>query len=223
MAVNASERYRIARDNAWQWRRELSWVKKVTVALGMACLIGLLAQARISLPWTPVPITGQTFAVLLAAVLLGRWWGGVSLAIYIGLGIAGVPWFNGWTGGIDRIAGPTGGYLIGFILAALFLGYFVDKYVKARSFRSLLGLMLFADFVLVFGPGLIQLHLWSNLAGQGTIGFYQLLTMGLLPFIAGDVVKVVAAAGAAWSLLPKEESRGAMSHPMMSAQEDISK
>ncbi len=207
MAVNALERYRIARDNAWQWRLELGWVKKLSVALGMACLIGLLAQARIPLPWTPVPITGQTFAVLLAAVLLGRWWGGVSLAIYIGLGIAGVPWFNGWTGGIARIAGPTGGYLIGFILAALFLGYFVDKYVKVRSFRSLLGLMLFADFVLVFGPGLIQLHLWSNLAGQGTIGFYQLLTMGLLPFIAGDVVKVVAAAGAAWALLPKEESR----------------
>jgi biotin transport system substrate-specific component len=207
VAVDALERYRIARDNAWQWRRELGWVKKLSMALGMACLIGLLAQARIPLPWTPVPITGQTFAVLLAAVLLGRWWGGVSLAIYIGLGIAGVPWFNGWTGGIARIAGPTGGYLIGFILAALFLGYFVDKYVKARSFRSLLGLMLFADFVLVFGPGLIQLHLWLNLAGQGAIGFYQLLTMGLLPFIAGDVVKVVAAAGAAWALLPKEESR----------------
>ena len=207
MAVNALERYRIARDNAWQWRRELGWVKKLSMALGMACLIGLLAQARIPLPWTPVPITGQTFAVLLAAVLLGGWWGGVSLAIYIGLGIAGVPWFNGLTGGIARIAGPTGGYLIGFILAALFLGYFVDKYVKVKSFRSLLGLMLFADFVLVFGPGLIQLHLWSNLAGQGTIGFYQLLTMGLLPFIAGDVMKVVVAAGAAWALLPKEESR----------------
>jgi len=207
MAVNALERYRISRDNAWQWQRELGWVKKLSLALGMACLIGLLAQARIPLPWTPVPITGQTFAVLLAAVLLGSWWGGASVAIYIGLGIAGVPWFNGWAGGIAIIAGPTGGYLIGFILAALFLGYLVDKYAKARSFRSLLGLMLFADFVLVFGPGLIQLHLWSNLAGQGTIGFYQLLTMGLLPFIAGDVVKVVAAAGAAWALSPKEESR----------------
>ena len=207
MAVNTLERYRIARDNAWHWRLELGWVKKLSVALGMACLIGLLAQARIPLPWTPVPITGQTFAVLLAAVLLGRWWGGASIAIYLGLGIAGVPWFNGWTGGIASIAGPTGGYLVGFIMAALFLGYFVDKYVKARSFRSLLGLMLFADFVLVFGPGLIQLQLWSNLAGQGTIGFYQLLIMGLLPFIAGDVVKVVAAAGAAWALLPKEESR----------------
>ncbi len=207
MAVNSLEKYRMARENAWQWRRELGWVKKLSLSLGMACLVGLLAQVRMLLPWTPVPITGQTFAVLLAAVLLGEWWGGVSLIIYTGLGIVGVPWFNGLTGGIAAIAGPTGGYLIGFILAALFLGYFVDKYVKARSFWSLLGLMLFADFVLVFGPGLLQLHLWLDLAGKGTIGFYQLLTMGLLPFIPGDIVKVAAAAGAAWALTPKKESR----------------
>ena len=152
MAVNAVDRYRVARAQAWQWRGELSWVKKLGLSVGMACIVGLLAQARIPLPWTPVPITGQTFGVLLAAVPLGTWWGGVSLAIYVGLGIAGVPWFNGLTGGIAAIAGPTGGYLIGFILAALFLGYFVDKYVKARSFYRLLGLMLVADFVLVFGP-----------------------------------------------------------------------
>ena len=125
------------------------------------------------------------------------------MAMYIGLGIAGVTWFNGLSGGVATIAGPTGGYLIGFILAALFLGYVVDKYAKARSFRSLLGLMLLADFILMFGPGLIQLHLWSNLIGKGTISFYQLLPLGLLPFITGDIIKVVAAAGAAWALLPK--------------------
>ena len=207
MAVNALERYRVARDNAWQRSRELGWLKKLSLSLVMACLVGLLAQARILLPWTPVPITGQTFAVLLGAVLLGQWWGGVSVAIYICLGIAGVPWFNGWTGGLATIAGPTGGYIIGFILAALFLGYFVDKYIKARSFWNLLGLMLFADFVLVFGPGLLQLHLWLGLSGKGTIGLYQLLTMGLLPFIPGDVVKVVAATGAAWALSSKKQSR----------------
>ncbi len=207
MAVNALERYRVARDNAWQRSRELGWLKKLSLSLVMACLVGLLAQARILLPWTPVPITGQTFAVLLGAVLLGQWWGGVSVAIYICLGIAGVPWFNGWTGGLATIAGPTGGYIIGFVLAALFLGYFVDKYIKARSFWNLLGLMLFADFVLVFGPGLLQLHLWLGLSGKGTIGLYQLLTMGLLPFIPGDVVKVVAATGAAWALSSKKQSR----------------
>jgi biotin transport system substrate-specific component len=205
MAVNALERYRVARDNAWQRSREWGWLKKLSLSLVMACMVGLLAQARILLPWTPVPITGQTFAVLLGAVLLGQWWGGISLAIYICLGIAGIPWFNGWTGGLATIAGPTGGYIIGFVLAAFFLGYFVDKYVKARSFWNLLGLMLFSDFVLVFGPGLLQLHLWLGLAGKGTIGLYQLLTMGLLPFIPGDVVKVVAATGAAWALSSKKQ------------------
>ncbi len=207
MAINALERYRVARDNAWQRRRELSWLKKLSLSLVMACLIGLLAQVRVPLPWTPIPITGQTFAVLLGAVLLGQWWGGISVAIYICLGIAGVPWFNGWTGGITTIAGPTGGYIIGFVLAALFLGYVVDKYIKARSFWNLLGLMLFADFVLVFGPGLLQLHLWLGLAGKGTIGLFQLLTMGLLPFIPGDIFKVVAAAGAAWAVSSKKEFR----------------
>jgi len=76
MTVPAMDKYRVARDNAWQWSREFGWVKKLSLSLGMACLVGLLAQARITLPWTPVPITGQTFGVLLAAVLLGQWWSG---------------------------------------------------------------------------------------------------------------------------------------------------
>ena len=205
MTLNALDRYKVARDNAWQWSRELGWVKKLSLSLGMACLVGLLAQARIPLPWTPIPITGQTFGVLLAAVLLGQWWSGISMIMYVGIGIAGVPWFNGGTGGLASIAGPTGGYLIGFILAALFLGYVVDRYAKTRSLRNLLILMGFADFVLVFGPGLLQLHLWSNIAGKGAIGFPDLLAMGLLPFIPGEIIKLVAAASAAWALTPKKD------------------
>jgi len=206
MTLNALDRYKVARDNAWQWSRELGWVKKLSLSLGMACLVGLLAQARIPLPWTPIPITGQTFGVLLAAVLLGQWWSGISMIMYVGIGIAGVPWFNGGTGGLASIAGPTGGYLIGFILAALFLGYVVDRYAKTRSLRNLLILMGFADFVLVFGPGLLQLHLWSNIAGKGAIGFPDLLAMGLLPFIPGEIIKLVAAASAAWALTSKKDT-----------------
>ena len=185
MAVNALDRYRVARDNAWQWRRELGWVKKFSLSLGMACLVGLLAQARIPLPWTPVPITGQTFGVLLAAVLLGQWWGGISMAMYVGLGIAGVPWFNGGTGGVAAIAGPTGGYLVGFILAALLLGYVVDKYAKLRSFRNLLALMFFVDFVLVFGLGLLQLHLWLSLSGKRHNWFFSAFNHGTSPLHPG--------------------------------------
>ena len=118
------------RYNIFAWRYRLSIPWKLVMAISMAGLTGVLAQVRIPLEWSPVPITGQTFAVLLAGVLLGRNWGGISMAIYAALGIAGVPWFNGLTSGL----GATGGYLIGFILAALFIGYFTDKYVKSRYF-----------------------------------------------------------------------------------------
>ncbi len=145
--------------DVFRWRYELSIPKKLVLALGVACLAGLLAQVRFVLPWSPVPITGQTFAVLLAGVLLGRWWGGVSMAVYGGLGVAGVPWFSGWASGL----GATGGYIIGFIFAALFLGYFTDKYIRSRSFLIMLGLMLFANFVLIYVPGLVWLGLWLNM------------------------------------------------------------
>ncbi|OGO43616.1 MAG: BioY protein [Chloroflexi bacterium RBG_16_60_22] len=189
--------------NVFRWRYELSVPKKLALALGMAALTGLLAQARVPLPWSPVPVTGQTFAVLLAGVLLGRWWGGLSLALYAGLGIAGVPWFAGLHGGLAYLAGPTGGYIVGFILAALFLGYLTDKYVRSRSFLSMLGLMLLANFILIYVPGLLQLGLWLNLVKGEPASFSALLMMGAIPFIAGDITKAVVAALIARGVTPK--------------------
>ncbi|MCL0053110.1 biotin transporter BioY [Dehalococcoidales bacterium] len=103
-----------AKYRAFKWRYELSIPKKLVLALGFACLTGLVAQVKFPVPWSPVPITGQTFAVLLAGVLLGRWWGGVSMAIYAGLGFIGLPWFA-----VGGLASPTGGYIIGFSLGSL--------------------------------------------------------------------------------------------------------
>jgi biotin transport system substrate-specific component len=185
--------------DVFRWRYELSVLKKLGLALGMAALTGLLAQVRFPLPWTPVPITGQTFAVLLAGVLLGRWWGGASMAIYAGLGFAGVPWFQGWSSGFLA----TGGYTIGFILAALFLGYFSDKFIRSRSFFSMLGLMLFANFILIYVPGLIWLGLWLPAHGKTVASFAALLGMGAVPFIAGDITKAVLAAAIARGVTPK--------------------
>jgi len=197
-----------AKYDVFRWRYELSIPKKLVLALGMASLIGLAAQVRFPLPWSPVPITGQTFAVLLAGVLLGRWWGGTSIAIYAGLGAIGLPWFAGWTGGIGILAGPTGGYIIGFILAALFLGHFTDKYIRSRSFFSMLGLMLFANFVLIHIPGLIQLHFWLSLVKGEAVTLSQLLMMGTIPFIAGDVTKAIAAAAISRGITPKHAYNG---------------
>jgi len=187
----------------FRWRYELSIPKKLALALGIALLTGLAAQLRVPLPWSPVPLTGQTFAVLLAGVLLGRWWGGVSLALYAGLGIAGVPWFTGFGSGLGYLAGPTGGYIIGFIFAALFLGYFTDKYVRARSFVSMLALMLFANFILIYVPGLLQLGLWVSLVKGQAIILTNLLMMGAIPFIIGDITKAVLAAAIARGITPK--------------------
>ena len=189
--------------DVFRWRYELSIPKKLTLALGLACFTGLVAQIRIILPWSPVPVTGQTFAVLLAGVLLGRWWGGISLAIYAGLGAIGVPWFTGWGSGLGYLTGPTGGYIIGFILAALFLGHFTDTYIRSRSFLSMLALMLFANFVLIYVPGLLQLGLWFNLAKGEPVSFTALFSMGVFPFIAGDVTKAVIAAAIARGITPK--------------------
>ncbi len=197
-----------AKYDIFRWRYELSIPKKLVLALGMAALTGLVAQARIPLPGNLVPITGQTFAVLLAGVLLGRWWGGASLGIYAGLGAIGLPWFAGWSGGIAALVGPTGGYIIGFILAALFLGYITDKYIRSRSFFSMLGLMLFANFILIHIPGLIQLNLWLSLVKGEAVGLSQLLMMGTIPFIIGDVIKAVAAAAIARGVTPKKAYNG---------------
>ncbi|GAI91144.1 unnamed protein product, partial [marine sediment metagenome] len=194
--------------DVFRWRYELSIPKKLTLALGLACLTGLVAQIRIMLPWSPVPVTGQTLAVLLAGVLLGRWWGGISLAIYAGFGIAGVPWFAGWGSGLGYLAGPTGGYIIGFILAALFLGHFTDTYIRSRSFLSMLALMLFANFILIYIPGLFQLGLWLNLVKGEPVTFTTLLSMGALPFIAGDITKAVIAAAIARGVTPKSAYNG---------------
>ncbi len=186
--------YLKARYSLFKWRYSLSIVNKSVLAFGMAAVTGLAAQVKLSLPWTPVPITAQIFVVLMAAVFLGKWWGGVSQLIYVGMGAIGIPWFNGWSGGYSALIGPTGGYLCGFILAALFLGHLTDKYIKARKFFPILGLMFFANFVLIHIPGLLQLSLWFYLA-KGTVpNLWNLFLMGTVPFIAGDITKILAAA-----------------------------
>jgi len=190
--------------DVFRWRYQLSIPWKLVLALGMACLVGLLAQVRLPIPWSPVPVTGQTFAVLLAGVLMGRWWGGVSMAIYAGLGFAGLPWFTGWSSGL----GATGGYIIGFILATLFLGYFTDKYVRLRSFPGMLGLMLFSSFVLIYVPGLIWLGLWLNIVTATPTTLITVIGMGAAPFIVGDMAKAVMAAIIAKGITPKSDYIG---------------
>ena len=188
-----------AKYDVFQWRYELSVPKKIALAFGMAALTGLLAQTRIINPLMPdIPITGQTFAALLAGVLMGRRWGGVSMAVFAGLGFIGVPWFSGWQSGL----GASCGYILGFIFATLFLGYFTDRYIRSRSFFSMLGLMLFANFILIWVPGIIWRVLWLNMV-VGEPATLISTIVGNVTYIPGDIIKAFAAAMIARGVTPK--------------------
>ncbi len=188
----------------FRWRCELSVPWKITLAIAFAVLTGLAAQLRFYLPFSPVPITGQTFAVLLTGVMLGRWWGGASMAIYASMGFAGVPWFNGMTSGVTA----TGGYIIGFIMAALFIGHLTDKYIRSRKMVNMLGLMLIANLGLIYIPGLIWLGFWMNTVSVEPVSIAALLAMGATPFIIGDVVKAILAAVTARAITPGRAYNG---------------
>lgn len=199
---NYVTKYKHARFLFYKWRYELAFIHKLALAASFACLTGLLAQVRFYLPFSPVPITGQTFAILLAGVLLGTW-GGVSQLLYVGIGAAGVPWFAGGSSGLAYLTGPTGGYLIGFIIAAFFLGYCVDRYIKSRNFLTMFGLMCFANIVFIYGLGLLQLYGWFALVNITPVGFGELLFMGMIPFLIGDIIKIGVAAAITQGITPK--------------------
>jgi biotin transport system substrate-specific component len=193
MQINtAAENYFRIRYGFFKWRSECSLPVKIILASGGACLIGALAQLKIFLPWTPVPVTGQNLGVLITGVMLGRWWGGISTVIYITLGAAVIPWFAGFSGGPSVLLGPTGGYFIGFIIASLFMGYVTDNFRKYRKLPYLIGIMIFAQVVLIYTPGLIQLDLWFNMFTGKPATIIGLLWMGAIPFIPGDLLKAVA-------------------------------
>lgn len=192
---NIFVKFESAKLNFFKWRFESTFMNKVALAFGFACLTGLLAQVRFYLPFTPVPVTGQVFAVLLSGVILGKWYGGLSQGLYAGIGAAGLPWFTGMKGGIDVLNGVTGGYIFGFIAAALVIGWFTDRYVRSRSFAGLLVLM-------VFGIGVIHLFGVIQLSAVLHVNAQTAIEKGSLPFIAVDVYKAMIAAAIATAVTP---------------------
>jgi biotin transport system substrate-specific component len=189
------EKYKSARYSFFKWRFESTFANKMILALGFAGLTGLVAQLRFYLPYTPVPVTGQVFAVLLSGVILGRWYGGMSQVFYAGLGALGVPWFAGGTAGMKVLIGVTGGYIIGFIFASLIIGWFTDRYVKSRSFMGLLGLMLLGIGI-IYLFGVVQVSLVLGVNAQKAIA------LGALPFIGVDIYKALIASAIAAAVTP---------------------
>ena len=137
--------YASIRHRYHEWRYNLDFAHKAMLALAFACLVGLLAQVRIPLGFTPVPLTGQTFGVLLAGVTLGAYWGGASMLMYVGIGALGMPWFQQMNSGIEYAFGATGGYLVAFVLVAFVVGWLTERRIAARSAMRLLPVMVLSS------------------------------------------------------------------------------
>ena len=160
------ENYYAARKNIFERFNESSTITKIVFSFLMACITGLMAQIIIPLPWTPVPITAQTLAVLCSGLFLGKKYGCLS--------------------------------------ASYFIGYITEKYTNARNFTRMFAVIGVANFALIYIPGLLGLALWFYLTQGTVLGVVELLMMGLIPFVFGDLVKIAITAGVSKVCLPKE-------------------
>jgi biotin transport system substrate-specific component len=159
--------------------------------VGASIVTALAAQIAIPLPWSPVPITGQTWAVLLSGAVLGARRAFLAQVLYLMEGAAGLPVFAGFSAGFAVLAGPTAGYLIAFPFAAGVTGLLAEHGWDRRFFTMVAAMLL--GSVVIFAFGLANLSRF--LPGE------QLLGAGLLPFLPGDLVKSSLAAlafPAAW-------------------------
>jgi biotin transport system substrate-specific component len=156
-------------------------------------LVAVMAQISIPLPPSPVPITGQTFAVLIVGAVLGSKRGAASLALYLAQGALGLPVFAEFKSGLVTLFGPTGGYLFGFVIAAYVVGLLAERGLD-RNWRTAL-LPFLAGSVIIYAVGVPWLAAY--------VGWDNALNFGLWPYLIGDAIKLILAAVAlpsAWAL-----------------------
>jgi biotin transport system substrate-specific component len=158
--------------------------RNAALVVGGAGFVGLAAQAAIPLPFTPVPLTLQTFAVLLTGAVLGSKRGLASMSLYALAGVGGMPWFSqgnsGW-------AFASFGYVLGFVLAGAIVGKLAERGADRTPLKAV-GLMLLGN-VVIYAVGVP----W--LMAQTGMDFAKAMAAGVLPFLVGDLIKTVVAAG----------------------------
>lgn len=159
-------------------------VRPMIYASMFAALTAIGAFIRIPIPANPVPITLQVFFVLLAGLLLGSRWAGMSMIVYVLLGLIGFPVFSGGLSGIGAILGPTGGYLIGFIPGAFVTGWVTETF--GRSTFAAAGAMI-SGLAVIYLLGVAQLSVVAGLSVSESV------VIGVLPFLIGASIKLVAA------------------------------
>ncbi|UCH61701.1 MAG: biotin transporter BioY [Fidelibacterota bacterium] len=164
--------------------RRLAWLYDLALVLGGSLLVALSARVVFPLPFSPVPVTAQTLAVLLVGALLGGVRGGMSLLLYLAQGVAGLPVFAAGAAGVAYFLGPTGGYLLGFVAGATLTGLLAERGWDRRIWNTLLAMLL--GTAVIYAIGLAWLALLT--------GVDDVLAIGLYPFIPGAIVKIVVAA-----------------------------
>ena len=156
-------------------------VNYVVLIIAASWLLAISAQFTFNLPFSPIPITGQTLAVLLIGLLLGKNRGAAAVGLYLIQGAAGLPVFAGGKSGFVTLVGPTGGYLIGFIAAAYIVGILAElRYDKSLVY---IGFSMFVGSLIIYIFGLFWL---LQFVGESSV-----LQMGLFPFLVGDFVKIL--------------------------------
>ena len=179
-------------------------VRDVLLVVGFALLTAAAAQIEIQLGFTPVPLTGQTFAVLLAGAVLGMRRGALSQLVYWMAGLTGLPFYSGGAGGWKSGTGATLGYLVGFIVAAGAIGYLAEK-KQDRNFATSLPAMLLGS-TLIYTCGAAWLTTYLNI-GFAT-GETNAISLGVAPFLVGDVIKALLAAACTtgvWAAINKRK------------------
>jgi len=161
--------------------QERSWAKDTVLVLGASIIIALFGPVALPLPFTPVPIAFQAHVILFLAVLLGSKRGSLATLAFLGQGAIGLPVFAGCKGGILHLAGPTGGYLFGYVLAAYVTGYLIER-SKERTVKSTLFAICMGNLA-IYLAGLPWLSMY--------VGVNKAFFLGMLPFLGGDVVKII--------------------------------
>jgi biotin transport system substrate-specific component len=177
----------------------VAWVRNIVLVVGAAAFVAVCAQITFYLPWNPlVPLTLQTFAVVLSAGALGTWRAGAAMALYAVVGSLGAPIFMD---GLSGFGGPAYGYIPGFIIAALVVGRIAESGATKTFWRSV-GLMVIGNLIIyVVGTTWLKYSLGVPWFGPESAWAY-----GVKDFLVGDVLKILAAAGLlplAWAGLRK--------------------
>ncbi|HEY4607451.1 MAG TPA: biotin transporter BioY [Acidimicrobiia bacterium] len=163
-----------------------SRVWSLVLVVGAAALTALAARWEIHLPFTPVPVTGQTFAVLLTGAALGTRLGAAGQALYVGAGAVGLPVYSGGAAGWDEAqAGGTTGYLIGFIVAAGVIGFMAERR-QDRTFPTMFTAFIVGSFI-IYLFGVVGLIVTFDMSVN------EAIVAGVVPFVVGDVIKAAAA------------------------------